>query len=63
VTRLLLPFLAYAWIIVGMFFVGMPYLMRDWIDWVLAKPIRWTLAVWSGVAYGALMLILAITTY
>lgn len=63
VTRLLLPLLAYVWIIVGMFFVGMPYLMRDWIDWVLAKPIRWTLAVWSGIGYGALMLILAITTY
>ncbi|MES2506340.1 MAG: hypothetical protein V4599_06525 [Verrucomicrobiota bacterium] len=63
VTRLLLPILAYVWIIVGMFFVGMPYLMRDWTTWLLAKPARWNLAVWSGVAYGALMLVLAITTY
>ncbi len=63
VTRLLLPILAYAWIIAGMFFVGMPYLMRDWTTWLLAKPARWNLAVWSGVAYGALLLVLAITTY
>lgn len=63
VTRLLLPILAYVWIIVGMFFVGMPFLMRDWTTWLLAKPVRWNLAVWSGVAYGALMLVLALTTY
>jgi len=63
VTRLLLPILAYAWIIVGMFFVGMPFLMRDWTTWLLAKPGRWSLAVWSGVAYGALLLVLAVTTY
>ncbi|TDU81413.1 hypothetical protein EI77_00721 [Prosthecobacter fusiformis] len=63
VTRLLLPILAYAWIIVGMFFVGMPFLMRDWITWLLAKPVRWSVAVWGGIGYGALLLLLAITTY
>ncbi len=63
VTRLLLPILAYAWIIGGMFFVGMPFLMRDGIDWVIAKESRWNLAVWSGIAYGAVMLLLALTTY
>jgi hypothetical protein len=63
VTRLLLPILAYVWIIVGMFFVGMPFLLRDWITWLLAKPVRWNVAVWGGAAYGALMLVLAITTY
>lgn len=63
VTRLVLPILAYAWIITGMFFVGMPYLMRDWVTWVLAKPVRWSLAVWSGILYGGLTLILAVTTF
>jgi len=62
-TRLLLPTLAYAWIIVGMFFVGMPFLMRDWTTWLLAKEGRWQLAIWSGVAYGAVLLVLAVTTY
>jgi hypothetical protein len=62
-TRLLLPTLAYAWIIAGMYFVGMPFLMRDWIGWLLARENRWNLAIWSGVAYGAALLILAVTTY
>ena len=63
ITRLLLPILAYAWLIIGMYFVGMPFLMRDWIGWLLAKQGRWNLAVWSGVAYGAILLVLAVTTY
>lgn len=63
VTRLLLPILAYVWILSGLFLVGMPFLMRDWINWVLAKESRWSLAVWSGVAYGALLLVLALLTY
>jgi hypothetical protein len=62
-TRLLLPILAYAWIIAGMFFVGMPFLMRDGITWLLARESRWQLAIWSGVAYGAALLALALTTY
>jgi len=62
-TRLLLPALAYAWIIVGMYFIGMPYLMRDWVAWVLAKEGRWSAAIWFGVAYGAALLLLAVTTY
>jgi hypothetical protein len=63
VTRLLLPVLAYAWILVGMFFVGMPFLMRDWIHWLLAKPGRWNVAVWGGMIYGGVLLLLALTTY
>jgi hypothetical protein len=62
-TRLLLPLLAYAWIISGMFFVGMPYLMRDGIAWLLAKEGRWNLAVFSGIGYGLALLVLAILTY
>lgn len=62
-TRLLLPLLAYAWIISGLFFVGMPYLMRDGIAWLLAKESRWNLAVFSGIGYGLALLVLAILTY
>lgn len=62
-TRLLLPVLAYAWIIVGMYFIGMPYLMRDWVSWVVAKEGRWSAAVWAGVLYGAALLVLAVATY
>ncbi|MEM7147299.1 MAG: hypothetical protein AAF591_19440 [Verrucomicrobiota bacterium] len=62
-SRLLLPILAYAWIIVGLFFVGMPYLMRDGIDWITAKPKRWTIACSAGAAYGALILACALAFY
>jgi hypothetical protein len=62
-SRLLLPVLAYAWIIVGMFFVGMPYLMRDWINWVTARQSRWKAAMVAGLAYGSVMLVAAVLWY
>ncbi|WP_395743041.1 hypothetical protein [Prosthecobacter sp.] len=62
-SRVLLPILAYIWIIVGMFFIGMPFLMRDWVNWFLAKPQRWTLAVYSGITYGIVLLACAILFY
>lgn len=62
-SRLLIPILAYAWIIAGMFFVGMPFLMRDAITWVTANAARWKLVSLSGIAYGALLLIAAVLFY
>ncbi|HBJ83980.1 MAG TPA: hypothetical protein DDZ88_08950 [Verrucomicrobiales bacterium] len=62
-SRLLLPILAYVWIIVGMYFIGMPFLMRDWINWLLAKPQRWNLAVYSGIGYGVMLLVAALLFY
>lgn len=62
-SRLLLPVLAYAWVIAGMFFVGTPYILRDWITWLTSKPERWKMAALGGVAYGALLLIAAIVSY
>jgi hypothetical protein len=59
-SRLLVPVLAYAWIIAGMFFVGMPFLMRDWVDWVTSTAARWKLAAVGGVAYGVAMLVMAV---
>ena len=62
-TRLLLPIIAYVWIIVGMFWVGMPFLMRDWITWIVAKdhPKRWSYACGIGAGYGLLMILFAAT--
>lgn len=62
-SRLLLPILAYVWIIVGMFFIGMPFLMRDWVNVLIAKPQRWNLAVYGGIAYGIVLLAAAIFFY
>ena len=62
-TRLLLPILAYAWIIIGLFWVGMPYVMRDQITWVTASPRRWIGACAAGGGYGLILLATAYLTY
>lgn len=63
ISRLLLPIVAYVWIILGMFFVGMPYLLRDGIQWLSQSKGRWKTAALGGVAYGALLLIAAVVDY
>lgn len=62
-SRLLLVALAYAWIVLGMFWVGMPYLMRDQIKWAMASPGRWKLLAGAGAAYGAAILACALAFY
>ena len=53
--RLLLVSLVYLWIIFGLFWVGMPYTLRDQIGWVTATEKRWRAAAFAGLAYGALL--------
>jgi hypothetical protein len=62
-SRLLLPILAYAWAIGGMFLVGLPYLLRDWLEWLSKTEGRWKAAAMGGAAYGALLLVAALVTY
>ena len=62
-TRLLLVLLAYVGAVAGMFFVGMPYLLRDGIDWVSARTERWKGASLAGAVYGALVLVCALMFY
>jgi hypothetical protein len=62
-SRLLLPILAYAWIIAGMYFIGMPFLFRDTVNWLTAKPARWNAAVFSGIGYGTALLVAALLWY
>jgi hypothetical protein len=54
-VRLLLVVLVYAWIVLGMVWVGMPYKLRDQIAWVSASEKRWRAAAFAGLAYGALL--------
>lgn len=62
-SRLLLPVLAYVWIIIGMFFIGTPYVLRDWTSALLNRPQRWNLAIYTGLAYGIVLLACAILFY
>jgi len=55
-SRLLVVVLAYAWIILGLFWVGMPWLMRDQIAWLTSHRARFQAAAWGGVVYGAAIL-------
>jgi hypothetical protein len=57
VSRLLLVTLVYVWITFALFWIGMPYTLRDQIDWVLRVPARWKIGCFAGIAYGAALLI------
>jgi hypothetical protein len=58
-SRLLIPVFAYVLITNCLFWVGMPYLFRDAVTWVTAKPGRWTLFVGAGLLYGVAVLVCA----
>jgi len=51
-SRLLVPLYAYGLLTASLFWVGMPYLFRDALTWVTAKPKRWTLLSLAGLGYG-----------
>ncbi len=55
--RLALVVLAYAWVVLGMFWVGMPYTLRNQISWATASEKRWRAAAFAGLAYGALLIV------
>lgn len=50
--RLLLVGFAYVLAVLGMLWVGLPYMMRDQIDWMRKWKPGWTAAALAGVVYG-----------
>jgi hypothetical protein len=62
-SRLLLVVLAYAWVFAGLFWVGMPWLLRDQVKWLLAGGRRFPIAAWAGAAYGFALLALAVAAW
>ena len=62
-SRLLLTGLAYAWAVLGIFWVGKPYVLRDQVAWVSASPWRWRAAALGGIVYGGVLLAAAVTQY
>jgi len=53
--RLLLVVWAYALAVFGMVWVGMPYVLRDQIDWIRQSKALWGAATAAGVVYGGLL--------
>ena len=53
--RLLLVAFAYLLAILGMTWVGLPYLLRDQIDWFRGSKAVWTVAALGGIVYGGLL--------
>jgi hypothetical protein len=62
-TRLFVTVFAYILIIAGLFWVTMPYLLRDQINWSTRSSGRWRTVHAIVAGYGALVLILAFTRY
>lgn len=59
-SRLLLVFLAYAWIFGGLFCVGLPWLLRDILAWATRADWRLHFAAGAGIAYGGIVLLSAL---
>lgn len=62
-SRLLVTVFAYVLIVAGLFWVTMPYLLRDQIGWSTRTPARWRLTHGIFLLYGAAILACALTTY
>ena len=56
-SRLWLVSLVYVWIVAALFWVGMPYTLRDQIAWVSKNEGRWKTAALVGIGYGVVLLI------
>jgi hypothetical protein len=62
-SRLLVTVFAYLLIVVGLFWVTMPYLLRDQINWSVHRPWRWHLTHGLVLLYGAAILACAVMRY
>ncbi|HMG04383.1 MAG TPA: hypothetical protein VK581_02910 [Chthoniobacterales bacterium] len=62
-SRLLVTVFAYLLIVVGLFWVTMPYLLRDQINWSARTTARWRLTHGFALLYGAAILACAVTRY
>jgi len=62
-SRLLVTVFAYLLILIGLFWVTMPYLLRDQINWSARRPWRWRLTHGLALLYGTAILAYAVTRY
>jgi hypothetical protein len=63
ISRLLLVILAYVWLTLGLFWVGMPYILRDQIDWITKNGGRFRTLTLAGLMYGLVLLVCAVAIF
>jgi hypothetical protein len=62
-SRLLVTIFAYLLIVAGLFWVMIPYILRDKINWAARSSARWRLLHGAALVYGAVILGFAFTRY
>ena len=62
-SRLLITVFAYALIVAGLFWVAIPYVLRDQINWSARSVFRWRCLHSIALIYGGIVLALAFTQY
>jgi hypothetical protein len=62
-SRLFLTVFAYLLVLAGLFWVTMPYLLRDQINWSAQSNARWHIVHGITALYGVTILVCAITQY
>ena len=62
-SRLLLTVLAYLLILAGLFWVAIPYVLRDEINWSTRSVLRWRCLHAIALIYGCVILTFAFTRY
>jgi hypothetical protein len=62
-SRLLVTGFAYLLIVIGLFWVAMPYLLRDQINWSARTPGRWRLTHGLALLYATAILACHVTRY
>ncbi len=62
-SRLLVTVFAYALIVLGLFWVTMPYLLRDYIAWATRSTARWIALHVVAFLYSAAILFFTFTRY
>jgi len=62
-SRLLVTVFAYLLIVAGMFWVAIPYILRDQINWIARSAFRWRCVHAIELIYGAVILGYTFTQY
>jgi hypothetical protein len=62
-SRLLVTVFAYLLIVAGLFWVAIPYILRDQINWLARSALRWRFLHAIELIYGGVILGFTFTQY